>query len=65
MHQLTKRENEIMRAVLEYKTTTRQLSVEFGVCECTIKRHLGHIYTKLGVKNLMQAAVKYYKEVKR
>lgn len=59
---LTPRENHLMHAMMSYKTTTGALSQELGITPDCVKAHLSNIYRKLGVKNMTQAAVKFYKE---
>jgi DNA-binding NarL/FixJ family response regulator len=53
---LTPREKEIL-AFLTAGKTTREISTDLFLSECTVKAHLTSIYRKLGVANRTQAAL--------
>jgi DNA-binding CsgD family transcriptional regulator len=59
-HNLTKREQQIFMLlgdVLMSEKTTRQLARQLHITEGTLKKHLYHIYQKLGVPNRSSAAL--------
>jgi len=53
---LTRRENEVLTFLLE-GVTNRQISRKLHISTNTVKTHVTHIFTKLGVENRTQAAV--------
>jgi DNA-binding CsgD family transcriptional regulator len=57
---LTKREREIFLLLGDLQTsqqTDRQLAQRLNIAETTLKKHLHHIYGKLGVANRSSAAI--------
>ena len=58
---LTDREVEILRQIVEGKNN-REISEKLHVSVDTIKLHVSNIYTKLSVKDRVQAAVKAIRE---
>ncbi len=50
---ITKREQEILLALLDGKSN-KELASTFFVSEKTIEAHLANIYKKLGVKNRLE-----------
>lgn len=58
---LTDREVEILRQVVQGKNN-REISEKLNVSVDTIKLHVSNIYTKLSVKDRVQAAVKAIRE---
>lgn len=62
MKQLTKREAEVIIQLaqgLYYK----EIAGRIYVSPETVKKHVRSIYKKLGVRNRVEAAMKYYSEV--
>ena len=55
---LTKREQQVMELVIK-GLTNEEISKELEITTHTIKAHLISVYTKLKVKNRVQAAVKF------
>jgi len=55
---LSGRENEIMVLVSAGKLN-KQIAEELNCEETTIKKHLQHIYPKLGVQNRIQASFRF------
>jgi DNA-binding CsgD family transcriptional regulator len=53
--ELTSREREIVELVAEGKTNA-QIAVQLWIAPCTVKKHLEHIYSKLGVGRRTAAA---------
>ena len=53
---LTRRETEILQLVLA-GWTNKAIAAEICVSEKTVEFHLGHIYTKIGMRTRMQAGV--------
>ncbi len=51
---LTERENELME-LLQRGSTDREIGGVLGICETTVKKHLHNVYTKLGVRNRVEA----------
>jgi two-component system nitrate/nitrite response regulator NarP len=60
IHLLTKRERALLQSLSDGRTN-RQLAVEFGISENTVKFHLSNLYEKLSVKSRTQATAFYYK----
>ena len=59
-HNLTKREQQIFMLLGDVaisEKTTRQLARQLHITEGTLKKHLYHIYQKLGVPNRSSAAL--------
>ena len=52
---LTRRELEILRSVLSGETN-RQIAHGFSISENTVKRHLSHIFDKVGASNRVELA---------
>jgi DNA-binding NarL/FixJ family response regulator len=57
---LTPRQHQIMKLVTR-GLTNRQIAIELGIKENTVKNWLVKIYDKMGVVNRVQAAVIYIK----
>lgn len=57
---LSHREYEIMLLVSAGKLN-KEIAEELECEETTIKKHLQHIYPKLGVQNWTEASIKYMK----
>lgn len=55
---LTDREYEIMILVSVGKLN-KEIADELNCEECTIKKHLQHIFPKLGVQNRTEASIKF------
>jgi len=53
---LTRRELDIIRAVLD-GDTNRQIAARLSISENTVKRHLMHIYKKMGVSSRVELAL--------
>jgi DNA-binding NarL/FixJ family response regulator len=53
---LTRRELEIIRAVLD-GDTNREIAVRLSISENTVKRHLMHTYNKMGVSSRVELAL--------
>ena len=53
--QLTSRELEVLRLVADGRTN-REIGADLAISEKTVERHLGNIFTKLGVGNRTAAA---------
>jgi DNA-binding NarL/FixJ family response regulator len=53
---LTRRELEIVRAVVAGQTN-KEIARQFGISEHTVKRHIAHIFTKLGASNRVELAL--------
>lgn len=47
-HDLTRREGEILKLLLEHKTN-REIGEELCISTGTVKTHVRHIYEKIGV----------------
>lgn len=58
---LTERETKILRLLVE-GCNNREISEELNVSVDTIKLHVSNIYTKLSVRDRVQAAVKAIRE---
>lgn len=59
MHQLTKRENEIL-ARIALGNQNKIIAAAFGLSEHTVKIHIHNIITKLGVHNRTEAVAIYF-----
>lgn len=57
---LTRREREMAHAVSR-GLRNRQIAVEFGISEETVKKHLATIYGKLAINGRVQLAVHVWK----
>lgn len=64
MHQLSRRQNEVLRLVVE-GYTNRRIGLVLGISRQTVKNHLYEIYRLLGVRDRTQAAVMYVVEEMR
>jgi DNA-binding NarL/FixJ family response regulator len=53
---LTQREKEILGLVLAGQTN-KAIAAEISVCERTVEFHLDHIYTKIGGRTRLMAAM--------
>jgi two-component system, NarL family, nitrate/nitrite response regulator NarL len=53
---LTQREKEILGLVLAGQTN-KAIAAEISVCERTVEFHLDHIYTKVGGRTRLMAAM--------
>jgi DNA-binding NarL/FixJ family response regulator len=53
---LTRRELEIVQAVVS-GYTNKQIAQQFSICESTVKRHVTHIFDKLGASNRVEVAL--------
>jgi len=58
---LTRRELEILKLLVQGKRN-RQIAVELGLKEQTVKNELRMIFLKLGVTNRTQAVIKVIKQ---
>ena len=56
MHQLSRRQNEVLRLVAA-GYTNRRIGLVLGIARQTVKNHLYDIYQALGVRDRTQAAV--------
>ena len=54
---LTRREDEVLRWVARGKSN-QEIAATLSIAPGTVKKHLDHIYAKLGVKTRTEAAVK-------
>lgn len=59
MHQLTKRENEIL-ARIALGNQNKIIAAALGLSEHTVKIHIHNIITKLGVHNRTEAVAFYF-----
>ena len=57
---LTRRERQMAHAVSR-GLRNRQIAVEFGISEETVKKHLANIYGKLAINWRVQLAVQVWK----
>ena len=58
---LTAREHEVLHWVAEGKANG-DIGQILGCCENTVKKHLQHIFLKLGVETRTAAAIVYFRE---
>ena len=56
LHDLTPRELEILRLVLEGRTN-KAIAAEIFISEKTVEFHLDNIYTKIGVRTRVMAGI--------
>lgn len=61
-YQLSDRELEVLK-ILAQAHTNKQIAEILKVCEKTIEFHTHNIYVKLGVKNRIEAVIKYIKSI--
>ncbi len=54
---LTRRETDVLRWIARGKSN-REIAVALNISPRTVKKHLEHIYKKLGVKSRLAAAFK-------
>jgi DNA-binding NarL/FixJ family response regulator len=54
-HELTAREMEVLRLLVEGKTNP-QIGADLGISKKTVEKHLGAVYSKLGVASRVEAA---------
>jgi DNA-binding NarL/FixJ family response regulator len=54
-HELTAREMEVLRLLVEGKTNP-QIGSDLGISKKTVEKHLGAVYSKLGVASRVEAA---------
>jgi DNA-binding NarL/FixJ family response regulator len=59
LRKLTDREQEVFRHIAAARSN-REIAAEMHLSESTIKIHVGHILTKLGLRDRIQAAVLAY-----
>jgi LuxR family transcriptional regulator of spore coat protein len=57
---LTKREKEVFDALVLNKST-KDISLELGISEKTVRNHVSNVMQKLGVKGRAQAVVELLK----
>ena len=57
---LTKREREVFSLLTKNKTT-RDIAVELGISEKTVRNHISNVMQKLGVKGRASAVVELLK----
>jgi DNA-binding NarL/FixJ family response regulator len=53
---LTAREREVLAQVVKGRTN-REIGAELGICEGTVKRHMGEIFSRLEVSDRTQAVI--------
>jgi DNA-binding CsgD family transcriptional regulator len=53
---LTPREMEILQLVLKGRTN-KSIAAAFDISEKTVEFHLGHVYTKIGLRTRMLAGI--------
>ena len=57
---LTKREKEVFLLLVENKTT-KDIALELGISEKTVRNHVSNVMQKLGVKGMASAVVELLK----
>lgn len=57
---LTKREREVFLLLVENKTT-KDIALELGISEKTVRNHISNVMQKLGVKGRASAVVELLK----
>ena len=57
---LTKREKEVFLLLVENKTT-KDIALELGISEKTVRNHISNVMQKLGVKGRASAVVELLK----
>ena len=61
MDKLTQRETEVLKLITMGFDNT-EISRKMYISTHTVKAHIEHIYSKLGVHNRLQAVIKYLKQ---
>lgn len=57
---LTKREKEVFMLLVK-NSTTKEIAVELGISEKTVRNHISNAMQKLGVKGRAQAVIELIK----
>jgi Response regulator containing a CheY-like receiver domain and an HTH DNA-binding domain len=57
---LTKREHEIFKALMDNQTT-REIALELGISEKTVRNHISNVMQKLGAVSRIQAVLELIK----
>ena len=57
---LTKREQQVFEMLIKNKST-RDIALELGISEKTIRNHISNVMQKLGVKGRTQAVIELLK----
>ena len=57
----SKREEEVMKLIIK-GLTNAEIAADLVISPHTVKAHIEHIYSKLGVHNRLQAVMKYLKQ---
>lgn len=56
---VTERETEVLR-LIALGSTNAEIADELRICERTVKSHIGHIFTKLGLRDRVAAVIHAY-----
>lgn len=54
LNELTKREREVLRGICRAESN-KQIALNLGVSEKTIRNHASHLFAKLGLESRQQA----------